>query len=194
MKPFIRAIMPRHPPIQVSRGPWLILATGLLVLPFLRAEPVLFTTEGTSLAKPHILTVAQIGSAVEVVGTLESVEEQCGTTTPLYTTLDLDCPALAVRQVDHIDYGFSPFTPSRGPDQILYTQGRVLAAYDPARGDGWVNNPLFGWIWIADYPWFFVRGEGWLYCDHATVNPSPAPAHYAYTVYSFRTQEWTVRE
>lgn len=81
---------------------------------------------------------------------------------PYSTQMDLECPSIVVRKVEPINYSSIYADPPDG--NVLYTQGKVVASYDPALGDGWANTPSIGWAWVRSYPWIFSPELGWLYC------------------------------
>ncbi|MFP4541299.1 MAG: hypothetical protein ACLFR7_06680 [Opitutales bacterium] len=164
----------------------------LLTPPVLRAEPVLFVTQGMPGERAHILTVAQMGSEVHLTGTVEPVAEVwIGLPGPLYTVLELDVPALAVKQVDIIPaFDDAAFYTDR---QLLFTQAQVLGSYEPALGSGWVHTALLGWVWLRQYPWIYDPEEGWLYTKGAELELESYPPRLAWWIYSVKDDEWTYR-
>lgn len=147
------------------------------------AEPVLYSLGGTpSCSRPHILTVAQIGSEVHVSGTLETLG---GITcfaiyADLYTSLELDdYPAIALKQVKTIHYlegkvvQGAPVPTLELQSRDLYTQGTVRASYDPAMGSGWAETESLGRVWMRSYPWIYQKDLGWLFCAGGRIIDLP---------------------
>jgi hypothetical protein len=158
------------------------------------AEPVVVVHEGLPYERVHLLTVAQVGAEVRVTSVVETSAAYPadaflypGT---LFTSRDLEVPSLAVRPVERIDF-------SDPEVRVLYSQGEVLAAYDPARANEWIHHELFGWMWVRDYPWFYSTAEeSWLYTTggelqeaYIAVYPPPLPV-VLYWVYHFEDGAW----